>query len=53
MGLGRFNKAEVLFDIFLKQATDQDEKARSFFRLGNVKNKEGKFKEVISLYKHS
>jgi len=51
--LGHFNKAEELYEILLKQATSESEKARLFYQLGWTKNGQGKYVEAIEFYEKS
>jgi tetratricopeptide (TPR) repeat protein/arsenate reductase-like glutaredoxin family protein len=46
-------KAEQVYEILLKQATDDIEKAYSYFRLGWAKGLQGEYKEALTLYEKS
>jgi tetratricopeptide (TPR) repeat protein len=46
-------KAEQAYEILLKQATDEIEKAYSYFRLGWAKGLQGEYKEALTLYEKS
>jgi tetratricopeptide (TPR) repeat protein len=48
--LGQFNKAEELYDILLKQATNEGEKAYLFHDLGLIINNQGKYTEAADFY---
>ncbi len=48
--LGQFNKAEELYEILLKQATNEREKADLFHQLGWTKTDQGKYAEAIEFY---
>jgi Flp pilus assembly protein TadD len=48
--LGQFNKAEELYDILLKQATDEGEKAHLFHQLGGIKDNQGKYAKAAEFY---
>jgi tetratricopeptide (TPR) repeat protein len=51
--LGRFNKAEELYDILLKQATNEGGKGHLFHQLGWIKNGQGKYAEAAEFYEKS
>jgi tetratricopeptide (TPR) repeat protein len=51
--LGQFNKAEELYEILLKQTTDEDEKAHLYHMLGLIKKNQGKYTEAIEFYEKS
>jgi tetratricopeptide (TPR) repeat protein len=46
-------KAEKVYEILLKQATNEIEKAYSYFRLGWAKDDQGEYKEALTLYEKS
>jgi tetratricopeptide (TPR) repeat protein len=46
-------KAEQIYEILLKQATNEIEKAYSYFRLGWAKDDQGEYKEALTLYEKS
>jgi tetratricopeptide (TPR) repeat protein len=48
--LGQFNKAEELYDILLKQATNEGEKGHLYHQFGWIKNDQGKYAEAIEFY---
>jgi tetratricopeptide (TPR) repeat protein len=48
--LGHFNKAEELYDILLKQTTDEDEKAHLYNMFGYIKDDQGEYEEAIAFY---
>ncbi len=48
--LGQFDKAEELYEILLKQTTDEGEKAHLFHQLGWIKDDQGKYTEAIEFY---
>ncbi len=49
--LGQFNKAEDLYELLLKQSTNEDAKAHSFHQLGCTKYGQGNYLEAIGYYK--
>jgi tetratricopeptide (TPR) repeat protein len=51
--LGQFNKAEELYDILLKQTTDDGEKSYLYHMLGVVKTDQGKYEEAVGFYEKS
>jgi hypothetical protein len=51
--LGQFNKAEELYEILLKQTTDEDEKAHLYHMCGMIKNQQGVYTEAIEFYEKS
>jgi tetratricopeptide (TPR) repeat protein len=48
--IGQFNKAEELYEILLKQTSDEGEKGFLFNQLGRVKVDQGKYEEAIGFY---
>jgi tetratricopeptide (TPR) repeat protein len=48
--LGHFNKAEELYEILLKQAKDESEKAIIFHYLGQITEQQGKYTEAVMIY---
>jgi tetratricopeptide (TPR) repeat protein len=48
--LGQFNKAEELYEILLKQTSNESGKAYLFFQLGRIKYNQGKYEEAIGFY---
>jgi tetratricopeptide (TPR) repeat protein len=48
--IGQFNKAEELYDILLKQTTNDREKSHLFHQLGCIKNDQGKYEEAVGFY---
>jgi len=48
--LGHFDKAEELYEILLKQTTNEGEKAYLFHHLGLIKGCQGKYAEAIEFY---
>jgi Tfp pilus assembly protein PilF len=51
--LGQFNKAEELYDILLKQTTDDGEKSLVYHMLGLVKTDQKKYEEAVGFYEKS
>jgi tetratricopeptide (TPR) repeat protein len=51
--LGQFNKAEELYEILLKQASNECEKGNLFHQLGWVKGDQGKYEEAVEFYEKS
>jgi tetratricopeptide (TPR) repeat protein len=51
--LGQFNKAQELYDILLKQTTNEVEKAHLFHQLGMVKSDQEKYGEAVEFYEKS
>ena len=51
--LGHFNKAEELYELLLKQTTDEREKAFIYCQLGWTKDDQGKYLEAIAYYQKS
>ena len=51
--LGQFKKAEELYKILLKQATDEDSKAYLYYMLGMTKDGQGEYAEAIEFYEKS
>jgi Tfp pilus assembly protein PilF len=51
--MGQSKKAEQIYEILLKQAINEIEKAYSYFRLGWAKDLQGEYKEALVLYKKS
>jgi tetratricopeptide (TPR) repeat protein len=51
--LGQFNKAEKLYEILLKQTTDEDEKAHLYHMLGMIKHGQGEYAAAIEFYDKS
>jgi tetratricopeptide (TPR) repeat protein len=50
INLGHFNKAEELYEILLKQTSNEGEKAHLFNQLGGIKDDQGKYEEAIGFY---
>jgi tetratricopeptide (TPR) repeat protein len=50
ISLGQFNKAEDLYEILLKQSTNDGEKAHLFSQLGWAKTGQGNYPEAIESY---
>jgi tetratricopeptide (TPR) repeat protein len=48
--LSHFDKAEELYELLLKQTTNEDEKAHLFHQLGFIKDGQGKYAEAIEFY---
>jgi tetratricopeptide (TPR) repeat protein len=48
--LGQVNKAEELYDILLKQTTNDREKSHLYHMLGMVKTDQGKYEEAVGFY---
>ena len=51
--LAKFDKAEELYTILLKQTTDQQEKASIFHHLGYVNNSRGEYSKALEYYEKS
>jgi tetratricopeptide (TPR) repeat protein len=51
--LGQFNKAEELYEILLKQTTDEGEKSHLYHMMGGIKYYQGKYAEAIEFYEKS
>jgi tetratricopeptide (TPR) repeat protein len=51
--VGQSKKAEQVYEILLKQAINEIEKAYSYFRLGRAKYEQGEYEEALVLYKKS
>jgi tetratricopeptide (TPR) repeat protein len=51
--LSQFKKAEELYNILLKQTTNEDEKAHVFHQLGWIKDNQGKYEEAVEFYEKS
>jgi tetratricopeptide (TPR) repeat protein len=51
--LGQFNKAEELYEILLKQTTDEREKSHLYHMLGLIKRNQGEYAEAIEFYEKS
>jgi tetratricopeptide (TPR) repeat protein len=51
--LGKSNKAEELYEILLKQTSNEDEKAYLFNQLGWIKDNQGKYEEAIGYHEKS
>jgi tetratricopeptide (TPR) repeat protein len=47
INMGEFNKAEELYEILLKQTSDQNEKGHLFHQIGVIKDRQGKYAEAI------
>jgi tetratricopeptide (TPR) repeat protein len=50
ISLGQFNKTEELFEILLKQTTDEGQRAMIFNNLGRMIQQQGKYTEAITIY---
>jgi Tfp pilus assembly protein PilF len=48
--LGHFDKAKELYEILLKQTTNERGQAHLFYQLGWIKNNQGKYAEAIEFY---
>jgi tetratricopeptide (TPR) repeat protein len=48
--VGQFNKAEELYDILLKQTTNDREKSHLVQQIGQIKYYQGKYEEAIGFY---
>jgi tetratricopeptide (TPR) repeat protein len=48
--LGQFNKAEELYDILLKQVTNEGEKGDLFHHLGLIMDRQGKYANAAEFY---
>jgi tetratricopeptide (TPR) repeat protein len=51
--LGQFNKAEELYDILLKQTTDEGERAHLYHMMGMIKENQGEYAKAIEFYEKS
>jgi tetratricopeptide (TPR) repeat protein len=51
--LGQFNQAEELYEILLKQTTDEGEKAHLYHMLGMIKNHQGEYGKANQFYEKS
>jgi hypothetical protein len=51
--MGQTDKAQQVYDIMLRQAFDDGEKANIYHQLGSIKNAQGQYKEAIIFYKQS
>jgi len=51
--LAKFDKAEALYEILLKQTTDQKEKAHIFHQLGFINNHRGEYSKALEYYEKS
>jgi tetratricopeptide (TPR) repeat protein len=51
--LGQFNKAEELYEILLKQVTDESEQGFLYQMLGQTKYLQGEYTETITFYEKS
>jgi tetratricopeptide (TPR) repeat protein len=51
--LGQFNKAEELYEILLKQTTNEDREAYLYYMLGMIKDEQGEYAEAIDFYEKS
>jgi tetratricopeptide (TPR) repeat protein len=49
--IAQFDKAEELYEILLKQTSDEREKGSLFHQLGFIKSGQGKYTEAIEFYK--
>ena len=50
--VAQFDKAEELYEILLKQTTNEDEKGHLFHMLGLIKNDQGKYAEALNFMKN-
>ncbi len=50
IALGQFDKAEILYEVLLKQAGDGTEKATIFHYLGQITEQQGKYEKAITIY---
>ena len=48
--LGRFDRAEELYEILLKRTNNEKEKEYLFHQLGWIKDDQGKYAEAIEFY---
>jgi len=51
--LAKFDKAEALYEILLKQTTDQNEKAHIFHQLGFINDHRGEYSKALEYYEKS
>ncbi len=51
--IGQSDKAEEVYEILLKQTTNENEKSGIYHRLGKVKSNQGEYKDAITLYEKS
>ena len=51
--LGHFDKAEDLYELLLKQTTDEGKKAYIYYQLGWAKDEQGKYLDAIACYQKS
>ncbi|CAF0995543.1 unnamed protein product [Adineta steineri] len=51
--LGKFDKAQQVFDIMLEQTTDINEKAKLYHALGLVSHNQGRHQEAIEFFENS
>ena len=51
--LAKFDKAEALYEILLKQTTDQKEKANIFHQLGRINDHRGEYSKALEYYEKS
>ena len=51
--LAQFDKAEELYEILLRQSTDEGEKGHLYHMFGTIKSEQGKNKEAVGYYEKS
>jgi tetratricopeptide (TPR) repeat protein len=51
--MGQPDKAQQVYEVMLRQASDEDEKAVIYNQLGRVKDEQGQYKEAITFYEQS